>query len=165
MYLFRIYKGAFLSVAAGAVAVLVALGLLASSKLNSFVEKMTESVSHQGIGPDPAPEQTPSTSYSASLPTPPEGCKPTALGTSRTIIVDPRAHSRIGAMSYAETLPLQDKEVVLTFDDGPERPDTGEVLDILASECVRATFFIVGRMAKIHPELVRRLVDEGHTVG
>jgi peptidoglycan/xylan/chitin deacetylase (PgdA/CDA1 family) len=68
-------------------------------------------------------------------------------------------------MSYPETLSLQDKEVVLTFDDGPERPNTSDVLDILASECVRATFFIVGRMAKIHPELVRRAVDEGHTVG
>src|SRR5690349_13225710 len=113
MYLFRIYKGAFLSVAAGAVPVLVALGLLASSKLNSSVEKTIESVSHQESGPNPAPEQTPGTADSASVPTQPERCKPTALGTSRTIIVDPRAHSRIGAMSYAETLPLQDKEVVL----------------------------------------------------
>jgi len=68
-------------------------------------------------------------------------------------------------MSYPETLPLRDKEVVLTFDDGPEHPNTADVLDILASECVRATFFIVGRMAKIHPELVRRAVNEGHTVG
>jgi peptidoglycan/xylan/chitin deacetylase (PgdA/CDA1 family) len=47
----------------------------------------------------------------------------------------------------------------------PAHPNTDKVLDILASECVRATFFIVGRMAKIHPELVRRAVDEGHTVG
>ncbi len=69
---------------------------------------------------------------------------PNALGTSRTIVVDPRDHIRIGTMDYAETLPLVDKEVVLTFDDGPIPPYTGKVLDILAAECVKATYFIVG---------------------
>jgi peptidoglycan/xylan/chitin deacetylase (PgdA/CDA1 family) len=88
-----------------------------------------------------------------------------ALGTSRTIVVDPTAHSKVGTMSYEQTLPLSDKEVVLTFDDGPVHPYTEKILDILASECVRATFFIVGRMAEIHPELIRRAVEEGHTIG
>ena len=46
---------------------------------------------------------------------------PDALGTSRTLVVDPREHPRIGTMQYAETLPLEDHEVVLTFDDGPLR--------------------------------------------
>ena len=90
---------------------------------------------------------------------------PNALGTSRTIVVDPRQHARIGTMDYAETLPLVDKEVVLTFDDGPIPPYTGKVLDILASECVKATYFIVGSMAREHPALVRRAYDEGHTIG
>ena len=58
---------------------------------------------------------------------------PGALGTSRTLVVDPREHPRIGAMQYAETLPLEDHEVVLTFDDGPLPPHSTEVLDILAS--------------------------------
>src|SRR5204863_8569087 len=78
---------------------------------------------------------------------------------------DPSKHLRVGTMSYEETLPLFDKEVVLTFDDGPIHPYTEEVLDILRAECVRATFFIVGRMARVHPELIRRAVDEGHTIG
>jgi peptidoglycan/xylan/chitin deacetylase (PgdA/CDA1 family) len=90
---------------------------------------------------------------------------PNALGTSRTIVVDPREHIRIGTMDYAETLPLVDREVVLTFDDGPIPPYTGKVLDILAAECVRATYFIVGDMAKEYPALVRRAYDEGHTIG
>ena len=64
-----------------------------------------------------------------------------ALGVSRTIVVDPREHGRIGTMSYAETLPLADKEVVLTFDDGPIPPYTGKILDILASECVQGDLF------------------------
>ena len=90
---------------------------------------------------------------------------PSALGTSRTIVVDPREHTRIGTMDYAETLPLADKEVVLTFDDGPLPPHSGKVLDILAAECIKATYFIVGAMAKESPKLVQRAYDEGHTIG
>jgi hypothetical protein len=44
---------------------------------------------------------------------------PDALGTSRTLVVDPREYPIIGTMQYAKTLPLEDHEVVLTFDDGP----------------------------------------------
>src|ERR1051325_5953490 len=80
---------------------------------------------------------------------------PGALGTSRTLVVDPREHPRIGTMQYDETLPLQDHEVVLTFDDGPLPPNSTKVLDILASQCVKATFFIIGRMARSFPEGVR----------
>jgi len=90
---------------------------------------------------------------------------PNALGTSRTIVVDPRDHIRIGTMDYTETLPLRDHEVVLTFDDGPIPPYTTRILDVLAAECVRATYFIVGDMAKEYPALVRRIADAGHTVG
>src|SRR4029078_8292950 len=90
---------------------------------------------------------------------------PDALGTSRSIVVDPREHIRIGTMDYAETLPRLDREVVLTFDDGPIPPYTGKILDILAAECVKATYFIVGTMAKEYPSLVRRVYDAGHTVG
>jgi peptidoglycan/xylan/chitin deacetylase (PgdA/CDA1 family) len=90
---------------------------------------------------------------------------PNALGTSRTLVVDPREHPRIGTMQYGETLPLQDREVVLTFDDGPLPKHTNAVLDLLKAECVKATFFVVGEMARAHPEGVRRMRDEGHTVG
>jgi peptidoglycan/xylan/chitin deacetylase (PgdA/CDA1 family) len=90
---------------------------------------------------------------------------PGALGTSRILVVDPREHARIGTMQYAETLPLQDHEVVLTFDDGPLPPHSTQVLDILASQCVKATFFIIGRMARDFPEGVRRVRDAGHTIG
>ena len=62
---------------------------------------------------------------------------PNAIGTSRTIVVDPREHGRIGTMDYVETLPLADREVVLTFDDGPIPPYTNRILDILAAECVQ----------------------------
>jgi peptidoglycan/xylan/chitin deacetylase (PgdA/CDA1 family) len=90
---------------------------------------------------------------------------PGALGTSRTLVVDPREHTRIGTMQYAETLPLEDHEVVLTFDDGPLPPHSNQVLDILASQCVKATFFIIGRMARDYPEGVRKVRDAGHSIG
>jgi len=90
---------------------------------------------------------------------------PNALGTSRTLVVDPKEHRRIGAMQYAETLPLADHEVVLTFDDGPLPRYSNQILEILASQCVKATFFTIGRMAQSSPEGVRKLRDAGHTIG
>jgi peptidoglycan/xylan/chitin deacetylase (PgdA/CDA1 family) len=90
---------------------------------------------------------------------------PNALGTSRTLVVDPREHPRLGIMQYPETLPLADHEVVLTFDDGPLPRNSNRVLEILASQCVTATFFTIGRMAQASPEGVRKLRDAGHTIG
>ena len=89
---------------------------------------------------------------------------PAALGVSRTIVVDPTEHALLGGHQYRESLPLNDREVVLTFDDGPLPPYTARILDVLASECVKATFFMVGRMAVAYPQLVKRVSTEGHTV-
>ncbi len=90
---------------------------------------------------------------------------PDALGTSRTLVVDPRAHPRIGSMQYPETLPLEDHEVVLTFDDGPIPKNSNQVLQILADQCIKATFFEIGEQAKENPDGIRKLVAAGHTVG
>ena len=91
-------------------------------------------------------------------------CPPGALGVSRTIAVDASEHTRVGSMQYSESLPLNDHEVVLTFDDGPLPPYTTRILETLASECVKATFFMVGRMVRGYPSLVRRVYNEGHTI-
>ncbi len=90
---------------------------------------------------------------------------PDALGTSRVLVVDPAEHPRIGTMQYHETLPLADHEVVLTFDDGPLPPYSTRVLETLASQCVKATYFLVGRMARAYPDMVRKIYDAGHSVG
>jgi peptidoglycan-N-acetylglucosamine deacetylase len=90
---------------------------------------------------------------------------PDALGTSRTLVVDPRAHPRIGSMQYPETLPLGDHEVVLSFDDGPLPRNSNQVLQILADQCIKATFFEIGEQAKENPEGIRKLIAAGHTVG
>lgn len=90
---------------------------------------------------------------------------PGALGTSRVLRVDVAATPRVGLKQFTQTLPLGDHEVVLTFDDGPWPQTTPRVLTALALECVRATFFLIGKSASEHPELVRRIAVEGHTVG
>ena len=87
-----------------------------------------------------------------------------ALGTSRVLAVDPASFPRVGLKSFPQTLPLGDREVVLTFDDGPWPPTDKKILAALAQECVRATFFLIGRNAAAHPGLVRRMAAEGHTV-
>lgn len=87
------------------------------------------------------------------------------LGTSRILDVDPAATPRVGLKSFPQTLPLADREVVLTFDDGPLPATTPRVLAALAQECVRATFFLIGRFASAHPALVRRIAADGHTIG
>ena len=89
---------------------------------------------------------------------------PDAIGVSRTIVVDPTEHPRLGVLNYRESLPLNDHEVVLTFDDGPLQPYTGRILDILAEQCIKATFFMVGRMATAYPNMVKRVYAEGHTM-
>src|SRR5579862_4715869 len=90
---------------------------------------------------------------------------PDAIGTSRVITIDPSDYQRLGTLNYQQTLPLDDHEVVLTFDDGPLPRYTNQVLDILGSQCVKAMYFLVGEMAKAYPATVRRIHDEGHTIG
>jgi peptidoglycan-N-acetylglucosamine deacetylase len=96
----------------------------------------------------------------------PDSCPdaPDALSTSRVITVDAATTPRVGRRQFPDTLPLADKEVVLTFDDGPNPGTTAAVLDALKHECVLATFFLIGRNAAAHPELAKRELAEGHTV-
>jgi len=90
---------------------------------------------------------------------------PQALGTARVLEVNAKGEPRIGRKQFPATLPLHDKELVLTFDDGPWPGTTSRVLDALKSECVRATFFLLGRNTTAHPELARRALAEGHSIG
>jgi len=88
-----------------------------------------------------------------------------ALGTERVIEVDAKSTPRVGRKHFASTLPLARKELVLTFDDGPWPGTTAKVLDALKHECVRATFFLLGKNAEAHPQLARRTLAEGHSIG
>lgn len=102
----------------------------------------------------------------APLPATAQSCaNPKALGTSRVMTVDTSGGLALGFKTYPQSLALADHELVLTFDDGPWPVTTPQVLDALAKDCVRATFFLIGRNAAANPALVRREVAEGHTVG
>lgn len=90
---------------------------------------------------------------------------PDALGTSRVLTISPAEFSRIGTIQYKQTLPLNDHEVVLTFDDGPIPPYSNSILDTLDSQCVKATYFMVGEMAHAYPAIARRIYNAGHTIG
>jgi peptidoglycan/xylan/chitin deacetylase (PgdA/CDA1 family) len=98
------------------------------------------------------------------LASPREPCGPDAVGVSRAITINGGERLALGLQSYPRTLDLHDHEVVLTFDDGPAGP-TSRVLDALARECVRATFFLIGHNAEARPDLVRREIADGHSVG
>src|SRR4029079_2802269 len=90
---------------------------------------------------------------------------PDALGTSRVLTIAPNEFKKIGSMYYKQTLPLKDHEVVITFDDGPLPPHTNIILDTLASPCVKATYLLGGQMVHANPSVVRRIYNEGHTIG
>jgi len=90
---------------------------------------------------------------------------PDAIGTSRVITISPSEYQLLGTIQYKHTLPLKDHEVVLTFDDGPIPPYTTSILNTLAANCVKATYFLVGEMAHARPYLVRRIYNEGHSIG
>lgn len=61
--------------------------------------------------------------------------------------------------------PSQKREVALTFDDAPDDEFTPRVLDVLKKERVKATFFVVGNRVETHPEIMKRIVREGHEIG
>lgn len=89
-----------------------------------------------------------------------------ALGVSRVVEVDTARGAEFGQLQYGESASafLREKEVVLTFDDGPLRQKTQQVLEALAAECTLATFFAVGRMAVVDPDMLRRVAAAGHTI-
>lgn len=55
--------------------------------------------------------------------------------------------------------------ICLTFDDGPHPIFTPQILDILKSHNIKATFFLIGQAAKKYPEIVKRIYEEGHSIG
>ena len=108
----------------------------------------------------PAPAATPAPARAAS-----GKCdNPNALGTTRTVEIDTSGGPGFGFEHFRQHDFLRDKEVVLTFDDGPW-PSTTAVVKALGDECVKATFFMIGKHATYYPEIVRQVAQGGHSVG
>src|SRR5437870_2430075 len=87
------------------------------------------------------------------------------LSSRPRLVIDPLKFATVGNLQYNTTLPLQEKEIVVTFDDGPRPPSTTRVLDVLAAYRVKATFFLIGNAATEFPTLVHRIYEEGHSIG
>jgi len=110
----------------------------------------------------PAPSAAPSPPAGKAIPT----CgNPDAIGLSRVVEIDTTGGPAFGTEHFKQYDFLRDKEVVLTFDDGPWPANTVMVLKALKDNCIKATFFEIGEHATWHPELTREVVAAGMTVG
>ena len=90
---------------------------------------------------------------------------PNTLGVTRTVEIDATGGPGFGFEHYKVYDFLRLREVVLTFDDGPQVGFTHAILDALAAQCTKATFFSIGKMAAGMPEIIRDVAKAGHTIG
>jgi peptidoglycan-N-acetylglucosamine deacetylase len=90
---------------------------------------------------------------------------PNALPLSRIVEVDTTGGPGFGSEHFQQLEFLDPKEIVLTFDDSPWPNNTPMVLEALASHCLKATFFPVGKFAARHPEILKQVAVAGHTIG
>ena len=78
------------------------------------------------------------------------------------------AAESVGSPTIRDTyhqISTSEKVIAITFDDGPERNNTPRLLDMLKQRNIRATFFVVGNMVRSNPQLLRRMIAEGHEIG
>jgi peptidoglycan/xylan/chitin deacetylase (PgdA/CDA1 family) len=102
----------------------------------------------------------------APMPSPKSNCaNPDALGVSRVVVIDTTGGPAFGFQHFKQLDFLADKEVVLTFDDGPWPGNTPAVLKALDDECTKGLFFPIGKHASYHPEILRQVAAAGHTIG
>jgi peptidoglycan/xylan/chitin deacetylase (PgdA/CDA1 family) len=95
----------------------------------------------------------------------PQCANPNAIGLSRVVQIDTTGGPAFGTEHFKQYDFLRDKEVVLTFDDGPWPENTPAVLKALTDNCIKATFFEIGEHATWHPEITKMVVAAGMTVG
>jgi peptidoglycan/xylan/chitin deacetylase (PgdA/CDA1 family) len=91
--------------------------------------------------------------------------KPGGMGLARIVEIDTTGGPGFGFEHFKQYDFLRDKEIVLTFDDGPWPGNTPAVLKALADECLKATFFEIGKHATWHPEITKQVIEAGMTVG
>ena len=119
------------------------------------------------LGPKPAAAPGPAPALApVSAPVAEKACaNPDALGVSRVVEIDTTGGPGFGFQHFKQFDFLTDKEVVLTFDDGPWPGNTPAVLKALDDECTKALFFSIGKHATYHPEILKQVLAAGHTVG
>jgi peptidoglycan/xylan/chitin deacetylase (PgdA/CDA1 family) len=136
---------------------LLALAISAALSGSAFAQS-TPAAGTNAAPPAPAPAAAPA----------PEAAKctnPNALGVERTVQIDTTGGPGFGFEHFKAYDFLRDKEVVLTFDDGPWPGNTPRVLEALAEQCTKAIFFMIGKHAGWHPEIAKDVAKAGQTIG
>ena len=118
----------------------------------------------------PLPQAAPAPAAAPAAAQPPQPARaacntPGALGVGRTVEIDTTGGPGFGFEHFKQLDFLRDKEVVLTFDDGPWPENTPAVLKALADECTTGIFFSIGKHATYYPEILKQVYAAGHTVG
>ena len=126
--------------------------------------QQSATVAQAGAQPLQAAQPQAATSPAAAKPAIP-CANPNAMGVSRVVEIDTSGGPGFGSQHFKTYDFLRDHEVALTFDDGPWPGNTQAVLKALADQCLRATFFPIGKHATYHPEILKQVVAAGHTIG
>jgi peptidoglycan/xylan/chitin deacetylase (PgdA/CDA1 family) len=101
----------------------------------------------------------------APAPTKVTCANPNAIGIGRVVEIDTTGGPGFGFEHFKQLDFLRDKEVVLTFDDGPWPLNTPSVLKTLADECTTGIFFPIGKHSTYYPEILKQVAAAGHTIG
>jgi peptidoglycan/xylan/chitin deacetylase (PgdA/CDA1 family) len=107
----------------------------------------------------------PAAPIAAPTPAKPPCANPDALGIGRVVEIDTTGGPGFGFEHFKQLDFLRDKEVVLTFDDGPWPLNTPAVLKALADECTTGIFFPIGKHSTYYPEILKEVAAAGHTIG
>ncbi len=130
-------------------------------------QRTTPPAPPKAAAPAPAPAPTTATAPAPAAPAPIKAncANPNAIGVARVVQIDTTGGPGFGFEHFKQLDFLRDKEVVLTFDDGPWPVNTPSVLKTLADECTKAIFFPIGKHATYYPEILKHVAADGHTIG
>jgi peptidoglycan/xylan/chitin deacetylase (PgdA/CDA1 family) len=144
----------------------IAAGLIFAGAVSLLASSAAWSQSPPAKGAPTPPQAAPAPAPAAApAPTRPPCNNPNALGIGRTVEIDTTGGPGFGFEHFKELDFLRDKEVVLTFDDGPWPVNTPSVLKTLAEECTTGIFFPIGKHATYYPEILKQVMAAGHSIG
>ncbi len=154
-------------VAAG---LLIAGAVSAGVVMAAWAQSTPQPATSRSAGSAPPPPAAAAAPAAAPAPAAPAAIKntcanPDALGVGRVVEIDTTGGPGFGFEHFKQLDFLRDKEVVLTFDDGPWPVNTPTVLKALGEECTKAIFFPIGKHATYYPEILKQVAAAGHTVG
>jgi len=169
---------------ASACVILVVLSIAAYATWAQQIRAPSSATTTQAVAAGPAPTtgqspaiapaaraatQAPAPTMAAAPPPPvaplPTCNNPDALGLTRVVEIDTTNGPGFGYEHFKMHDFLRQGEVVLTFDDGPWPGHTPAVLKALADQCIKATFFPIGKHATYYPDILKQVAEAGHTVG